>query len=358
MFESGRERIRVARAEFRMSPILNQEGAGPRCCVCVDMGTTNTRVWLVQGDQVLSRATASVGIRDSARDGSSERIRKTLRELVEEVRHSASRTAPDLKPTCIVAAGMITSSLGLCEVPHVMAPAGLHELRKGAQWFRFEDVSELPVFLIPGVRCGKAGESSGDVEHCDVMRGEETLCAGLIKMGLTSVPSVVLNIGSHWKAIVLDAEGRIALSVTSLSGEMIHAIQTQTVLASAVPTGRPTSINWSWCEEGMNEQRRSGLARALFCVRLLELNRRGAAEERLSYLIGCFISMDLDNLIERKVLHANQTVLLAGGEAVSEAWGLALGKHSIRSVKLESPDLESALLAGLRCAVSASLTQP
>ena len=40
------------------------------CAVCVDMGTTNTRVWLVSGNEVLGRASASVGARDTARDGS------------------------------------------------------------------------------------------------------------------------------------------------------------------------------------------------------------------------------------------------------------------------------------------------
>lgn len=336
-----------------MRPTVGQERTRPLCCICVDMGTTNTRVWLVHGDQILARVTASVGIRDSARDGSSARIRRTLRELVEEARKSASLTAPPLEPSCIVAAGMITSSLGLCELPHVSAPAGLQELRAGARRFEFEDVSELPIFLIPGVRCGKAGETAADVGLCDVMRGEETLCVGLIGTGLASVPSVVLNIGSHWKAIVLDAKGRIASSVTSLSGEMIHAVQTQTVLASAVPTERPALIDWPWCEAGMREQRRSGLARALFSVRLLELNHRGTADERLSYLIGCFIAMDLDNLVDRGVLNARHTVLLAGGEVVAEAWRLALGKHFIKGVKLEPCDLESALLAGLRSLVAA-----
>ena len=39
------------------------------CVVCVDMGTTNTRVWLVHGHEVVARAQSNVGVRDTARDG-------------------------------------------------------------------------------------------------------------------------------------------------------------------------------------------------------------------------------------------------------------------------------------------------
>jgi 2-keto-3-deoxy-galactonokinase len=36
--------------------------------LCVDVGTTNTRVWLTQGAEVLVRHEAPVGARDTARD--------------------------------------------------------------------------------------------------------------------------------------------------------------------------------------------------------------------------------------------------------------------------------------------------
>ena len=184
------------------------------------------------------------------------------------------------------------------------------------------------------------------------MRGEETLCLGLIELGLATVPSVVLNLGSHWKAIGLDSGGRIAWSVTSMSGELIHCTQTQTVLAGSVPHERPEVIDWTWCRAGMGEQRRSGLARALFCVRLLELNGRGTAAERLSFLVGCFIASDLDGL--RKVLISDGSVLLVGGGAVGGAWRQALELEGITVSELDETFLEPALISGLCSVLTAS----
>src|SRR5205807_2260285 len=99
-------------------------------------------------------------------------------------------------------------------------------------------ITPRPIFLVPGVRTGSL---TGDATQADIMRGEETLCLGLLTMGKAVAGGVVLNLGSHWKAIRLDSDGRIAGSVTSLVGEMIYAAQTATILSNSVSPERPKS---------------------------------------------------------------------------------------------------------------------
>lgn len=316
------------------------------CAVYVDMGTTNTRVWLVRGDEVVSQAKAQVGVGDTARDGSPERIRGALRDLIAEVRTAAATKRLPRDPSCVVAAGMITSAQGLLEVLHVAAPAGLAELAASAQLHSFPDVVDLPVLLIPGVRSGSSVADMASVGEIDVVRGEEVLCVGLVELGLLQAGATLLNLGSHWKAIRLDDQSRIRSSFTTLSGEMIYAVQTQTVLASAVPHERPTVINESWLEAGMIEQRRSGLTRALFCVRLLEQGGRSTPEERLAFLVGAFISSDMDAMMTRDMLA--DPVVITGGGVVAEAWRRALSQVSINAFALDEVEIERAFLAGLR----------
>ncbi|MBM3834128.1 MAG: 2-dehydro-3-deoxygalactonokinase [Verrucomicrobia bacterium] len=318
------------------------------CSVCVDMGTTNTRVWLVRGTEVLARAQAGVGVRDTARDGSPTRIRAALRDLILEVRKLGRSAGHTAEPSYVAAAGMITSPLGLTEVPHVSAPAGAAELSGATRPHSFPEVSELPFMMAPGVRCGPRTGTLETISQIDVMRGEETLAVGLTAENIVKPPATLLNLGSHWKAIRIDELGRIESSVTSISGELIHATQTQTILASAVPHERPAQIDLQWCEAGINEQRRSGLARALFCVRLLEMNSNSTAEQRLSFLAGVFIAADLDPLIARGMFVAGRSVLIAGGGAIAEAWQHALQAINVPSTRLADSEIERALLAGLR----------
>jgi 2-keto-3-deoxy-galactonokinase len=86
------------------------------------------------------------------------------------------------------------------------------------------------------------------------------------------------------------------------------------------------------------------LARALFCVRLLEQGRRSTPEERLAFLIGAFIASDLDPLMARNALV--EPTIIAGGGPIAEAWRRALSPIDPRV--LASEEIERALLAGLR----------
>ena len=324
------------------------------------MGTTNTRVWFVRGAEILARAQTGVGVRDTARDGSPARIRSALRDLIQDVRQQVPARGITSEPACVLAAGMITSPLGLAEVPHVAAPAGITELASALGRFDFPDITDLPIRLVPGVRSGPKQCDLASIGEADVMRGEETLCLGLAALGLVRPPATVLNLGSHWKAIRLDVQGRIQSSITSLSGELIHAAQTQTILASAVPKDRPAFLDPDWCEAGMQEQRNAGLARALFCVRLLELQRAGTPEMRISFLIGAFVAADLDALCRQGVFARGTEVVLTGSGAIANAWQRALDGVSIRAASLSEADIEAGLLAGLGSIAEAaeSLPQP
>jgi 2-keto-3-deoxy-galactonokinase len=209
--------------------------------------------------------------------------------------------------------------------------------------------------LISSVRSGPVTTDLQSLGKVDVMRGEETLCVGLQVLSLVAVPGLVLTLGSHWKAIQLDAEGRIVSSITSLSGELIHAVQRQTILASSVGRDWPARPAPGWMAAGMQEQRRSGLSRTLFCVRLMELGDEGTAKERFSYLLGAFIASDLDVLARRGILTGDIQVTISGHEVIAEAWASALARMSIRARALTEEETEKAFLSGLRSILSRTI---
>jgi 2-keto-3-deoxy-galactonokinase len=137
-------------------------------------------------------------------------------------------------------------------------------------------------------------------------------------------------------------------SVTSLTGELIFTTQTQTILASAVPHERPVNIAYEWAAAGMREQRQAGLARALFCVRLLEQKGNCTAQERLSYLAGAFLAADFDGLQKRGLLSREQTVLITSGGALATLWQQTLTAADIASRVVTAAESETAMLTGLR----------
>ena len=290
-----------------------------------------------------------MGARDTARDGHNGRLKAGLREVLNALLRERPADIPP--PRFIAAAGMSTSPQGLLEVPHVPAPAGATELAAAARERTFPDVSEVAFVLVPGVRTVERRGAAKGIGATDVMRGEETLCVGLLRQGLLGRGGTLLNLGSHWKLIRTDAEGRIAGSVTSLSGEMIQAVRSQTVLASALPDGPLGEPDPAALAEGMEQARRSGLLRALFCVRLMELAGRSTPAGRLSFLVGAFIGSELDGLRATGALEPGTSVAISGGEKVGGAWATAL-EQSGQTVRSLSPgEVEAGFLTGLRALI-------
>lgn len=322
---------------------------GTDALLCVDTGTTNTRVWLLHGDRVVARREAPVGARDTARDGHNGRLKDGLRAALNALLSERPDDVPT--PRLIAAAGMLTSAQGLLEVPHVLAPAGAAEIAAAARESSLPQVSYVPFLLIPGVRTVERPGAPTRTGAADVMRGEETLCVGLLRQGLLAPGASLLNLGSHWKLVRIDAAGRIAWSLTSISGELIQAVRGHTVLASALPDGPLEEPDPAALAEGMEEARRSGLPRALFCVRLMELDGRSSPASRLSFLVGAFIGTDLDGLRATGALGESAPVVIAGGDKVGGAWAATLAQAGGAVRSLSAPEVEGAFLAGLRTLV-------
>lgn len=316
--------------------------------VCVDAGTTNTRAWLLAGDRIVARQEAAKGARDTARDGHDRALRQALRDLL--ARLLAEAPSDVARPRQVAAAGMITSPQGLVEVPHLAAPAGARELAAAAQERLLSDVCELPFLFVPGVKTTALPGIATGVAATDVMRGEETLCVGLVAQGRLAPGGTLLNVGSHWKLIRIDAEARVAWSVTSLAGEMIQAVRSETILASALPPGPLPRPDVPRLLEGMAEARRSGLARALFCVRLLQLS--GATpDERLSFLAGAFVGADLDRLQANGLFAPGTPITITGGDKLGGAWSVALEQIGCAARAVPAEDVEAAFVSGLRAIV-------
>jgi len=312
--------------------------------ICVDMGTTNTRLWLVQGGTVLARYVEQRGLRNAVQTADQNVVPEILRALIRQAEAAASNLS--LKIECILAAGMLTSPFGLRELPHIAAPAGEEELARAVQRISVPEVSEHAFYLIPGVRTGGVTPKLEELHHIDLIRGEETTVVGLMLDGVLSRGATFLNLGSHWKTISIDRNGRIVMSRTTLSGELIHAIQENTVLASALPRGRFLTLKSEWFERGRAYQAKEGLGRSLFGVRLLEQLFRIDALEASSFLLGAVIESELKGVQDSAKL--GEQIVIGGTGAAAEGWAAVLAEKGKTCLRCGPEQIEAAFIRGFQ----------
>lgn len=280
----------------------------------VDSGTTTTRLRLWEDGKVSWSGSVAAGARDTAISGDNRAIREAVADLLARV--TAETGA---RPSAIICSGMITSNLGLHEVPHLAAPAGLDELAAGIVHTTIDGVGA--VSFIPGIKTLPAALTLDTLGEGDVLRGEEAEVTGLrAHLGLTA-PATFVHFGSHHKAVDVDAAGRITGSRTAVTGELLAAASEHTILRSSVVPLADLTLDLEAVHAGARATREHGLGRALFLVRVGE-QLAGLARERMtSFMIGALAALDAPLLPPPS---AGATIVLYGHGAFPEALAVLL----------------------------------
>lgn len=204
--------------------------------ITIDCGTTNSRVYVVdESGKIYAKATKKVGVRNTSMTGSRDCLRDGLRETVDRAIQESGLNPSEIK--AILSSGMITSEIGLMELPHLMAPCDVDRLAANIEKVDVKLTDyDIPVYFVRGIK-NQMPEVVEDpfalVGNTDFMRGEETQIAGLLAQGFHG-PATITVLSSHSKFIPVDAKGAILGSLTTTSGQVREAILKETFVGKSV----------------------------------------------------------------------------------------------------------------------------
>ena len=123
--------------------------------ITIDSGTTNTRVALWnQKKACVDIYKSEIGVRVTAVEGNNKRLAGAIREGIQTLLNRNNLTIHQI--ASVYASGMITSNVGLTEVPHIEAPAGLEDFAAAVRAVLIPEVFELPIHFIPGLKNSNA----------------------------------------------------------------------------------------------------------------------------------------------------------------------------------------------------------
>ncbi len=277
--------------------------------IVIDGGTTNTRVALMCDGRLCALKKLGIG----AGAGDREKYRSMISAAINELSADGA--------SLIIAAGMITSELGLYSLPHIEAPAGISELSSGMKCVSLPEISPLPFYFASGVK------TVGAPEKTDMMRGEECEVFGLYDRygdALYVLP------GSHSKLIEISG-GKISAFSTMLTGEMIAALSGSTILRDAVDLSVEKHDS-DYLLKGYSFAKEHGLNEALFKTRILK-NLFGAKKEEVySFFLGAVLEGEIAAILRTDA----DRIVIAGKRQLREATAEILRFASER--KIETAD--------------------
>ena len=280
--------------------------------VIMDMGTTNTRLYMCANNQVVDHVKGNFGASFGKRNGRLElckRVGSLLNDLVEQC------AVKECDIESIVALGMAGSEIGLLYIPHIFLPADARTLAENIRKEKIEGIN-IPFLFFPGVK-----KTEGNV-LIDVMRGEETETIGLASILPFAENAIFVLPGTHNKIVQVSSDGTIDDFHTTFSGELLDSIISNTILAEQV--AHDFQIVESAVLKGALYAKENGLNAALFHIRVMAKN--GIDVNALSsFLYGCVIGEDVC-LIKR--ISQGKRIYVSGKRTFREVYSMLLGEEN------------------------------
>ncbi len=273
--------------------------------LAIDWGTTNRRVFLVEGGQVVRTERDDRGV-TSVSDFAAEAagIRERFGDLP------------------MLMAGMVGSNIGWQAAPYVPAPAGVEDL--AANLLRID----ARTAIVPGVSV---------TGPADVMRGEEVQLLGAVAAGLVPHDALLAQPGTHCKWALMEG-GRIAGFTTAMTGELFAMLRKYGLLSSQLT--EEVTLGQAFLD-GVEEGRKRDLAASLFGIRAAKLLGEREDTDAASFASGLLIGSDVAARLERV---GHDTVHILADPVLGGLYAAAIEVHGRRAVRVDS---HAAFVAGI-----------
>lgn len=290
--------------------------------ITIDGGTTNTRalLWDDKGN-VLREEKREIGVRNTAIDGNNLKLKNAVKECLEELLKYQNISFDDIKT--IIASGMISSNVGLIEIPHLVAPVGIEDFISNIKGILIDEICPIPIYFIPGVKNYKNEEVNlENFEKMDIMRGEEIEAFAVLE-DFEEEELILVLPGSHTKFISVNKEKKITGCLTSITGELLSVITNHTILADAVKHSfvEKETYDKEFLLLGYNTAKKTGLGRSCFSGRILNQFITKDTSKIANFLLGVTLQTDMlaiENSVAIKS-SKNSTIVVAGKEPLKTA---------------------------------------
>ncbi len=295
-----------------------------RYCITIDGGTTKTRIclWKYQKELIAVKE-KPIGAKSCAVAGTTDIWKKGIREMLEEIYTEFKLS--DSKIEAVIASGMLTSNLGICEIPHLEAPVPMETYYENFVKKAVPEVFEREILFIPGLKNSMKLLSDGrQWKEFDIMRGEETETYALLEKYGFGKNTICVLPGSHNKFVYVGKDGTAYGCKTTLSGELMDVITKETILSDSLQHGflKADDYIWEKVREGYQIAKEEGVTRALFLIRLKDLFSGDNVAQLRSYLLGVILQSDVD-LLQKQSFFAEQDdvrIIVTGDSVIGKAF--------------------------------------
>lgn len=292
--------------------------------IAVDWGTSNLRLWVMDGaGQARLERSSDQGMGCLRPDQFEPALMALIHDLL----------PPSGPPVPVICAGMVGAKQGWSEAPYVPVPAAPFEASKVIEVIPQD--GRIRVRILPGMSQAKPA---------DVMRGEETQVAGYLADhphwdGVLCLP------GTHSKWVHASA-GEVVSFQTFMTGELFALLSEHSVLRHSVHAqSEDESAFFEALETAMDRPERASAA--LFSLRAQDILHGSAPGHARAALSGILLGLEL---AAAKPYWLGRDIVIIGAQALAERYQSALEHVGMQATCVEASGvIGKGLFAAYRC---------
>lgn len=295
--------------------------------VYFDSGTSNTRAYLLKGEEIMDVAKKNVGSKDSSITGSNLVLLQGLKELYDKLLYNNKLVDEQIEG--IYASGMVTSPFGIKEVPHLSTPLSPEKLYNAIYTHYEAEIFKRDVHLIRGAKTIPEDYKVNkyNISTANNTRGEEIEVFGILS-GLSDQwkkgHAAIFLPGSHTH-IAYIKEGIFYDILSTFSGELFHAISTSTILSSSICCDID-ELDEEMVLQGYRNLKQYSLNRALYIAHAMKIFSASDNLERKSYMEGVIsggVVLGFENTVKSKWNEIDK-IIIAGGSNITKVYEILL----------------------------------
>ncbi len=305
--------------------IRNENGTMRKFISC-DWGTSSFRLRVIDADTkaILAEVKSATGIASAYglwKNANTDRISfygdiilQYLNELKQQYQHS-------LNDATIIASGMISSAIGMFELPYAFIPFDTQSTALLTHVIRGFGNGNHNLIIVSGLRSDN-----------DVMRGEETKLAGAVLNNSGGRQLIILP-GTHAKHVIIE-DGIIKDLKTFMTGEVFALLTTKSILSGSVEAAGDNAEEVFL--QGVKDAAKSGFLNNIFHVRTNALFGLLSKNKNYQYLSGLLIGEELKSIDKDNF---DTIILIAEGKLLSLYKEALKGIDFCGSVKFLNADV-------------------
>lgn len=254
--------------------------------VYFDSGTTNTRGFLLQNNQVIAKKRMSIGTVDNVLAQNSSTLLDAIWNLYQQL--IADQNLQDNDVQDIYISGMATSVNGIYEVPYMPLPIDAQQYAQSFYRHMLPHFDREVVLLTGLVRGPDTNHlDMSNMDQLNNVRGEELELFGVMSgfsKKFDAQECAVIMPGTHTHILYV-RDGTISNITSCMGGELYAAISQHTILRASVSES-PHIIQQTFLESGYHMTQKHGFNRALYMTRTIDLFTNYSRVQRDSFMEG------------------------------------------------------------------------